>query len=329
MIQNENQNIQPLVQSELDQLQESVYRIKHEIGKTIVGQQKMNDLLLAALFTSGHVLIEGVPGIAKTLTAKILAKTLSVNFSRIQFTPDLMPTDVIGTTVFNMKTSEFIFNRGPVFSNLVLIDEINRSPAKTQAALFEVMEEKQITVDGVTHYLIEPFMVVATQNPIEQEGTYKLPEAQLDRFLFRIKITYPDLAEEKQILERFKDSFAPDLTSIQPILTANDISICRKIVTKVYIKDELVEYIAKITESTRNNGNLFLGASPRASLAVLKTSKAIAAMQGRDFVSPDDIHTVAKSVYSHRIIVTPEKEMEGVGPDDIIESIIQSIDVPR
>lgn len=316
-------------QSELSKLQEATYAIKNEISKTIIGQQKLTDLMLAALFTNGHVLIEGVPGIAKTLTAKVLAKTLSVNFSRIQFTPDLMPTDVIGTTVFNTKTSEFIFNRGPVFSNLVLIDEINRSPAKTQAALFEVMEEKQITVDGTTHILTDPFMVIATQNPIEQEGTYKLPEAQLDRFVFRIRINYPDFEEEKLILKRFKNEFIPNLNHTLPVINAIEISQYKKTVAAVYIKDELIEYIAKITDNTRNNGSLFLGASPRASLAVLKTSKAIAAMQGRDFVTPDDIHAVAKSVYNHRIILTPEKEMEGVTADDVIDSIIQSIEVPR
>ena len=325
----ENITSLPEPQIELSKLQEAVYAIKNEIGKTVVGQNKMIDLMLAALFTNGHGLIEGVPGIAKTLAAKVLAKTLSVNFSRIQFTPDLMPTDVIGTTVFNMKTSEFIFNRGPVFSNVVLIDEINRSPAKTQAALFEVMEEKQITIDGTTHLLTDPFMVIATQNPIEQEGTYKLPEAQLDRFIFRIKINYPDLADEKLILERFKNAFTPDLNTTKPILNSIEIARCKKIVSEVFIKDELIEYIAKITDSTRNNGSLFLGASPRASLAVLKTSKAMAAMQGRDFVTPDDIHAVAKSVYNHRIILTPEKEMEGLTADDVIDSIIQSIEVPR
>ncbi|MBK7855985.1 MAG: MoxR family ATPase [Bacteroidetes bacterium] len=325
----EQTNTQHELNNELSKLQEAVFAIKNEIGKTIIGQHKMIDLMLAALFTNGHVLIEGVPGIAKTLTAKVLARTLSVNFSRIQFTPDLMPTDVIGTTVFNLKTSEFIFNRGPVFSNVVLIDEINRSPAKTQAALFEVMEEKQITVDGTTHILNEPFMVIATQNPIEQEGTYKLPEAQLDRFVFRIIINYPDFADEKLILERFKNSFVPEVSNTKAVLNAIEIAHCKKIVASVYIKDELIEYIAKITDSTRNNGSLFLGASPRASLAVLKTSKAMAAMQGRDFVTPDDIHAVVKSVYNHRIILTPEKEMEGLTPDDVIDTIIQSIEVPR
>lgn len=314
----------------LSKLSLSVNKIKTEIHKVIIGQDEMIDLMLAALFTSGHVLLEGVPGIAKTLTAKLLAKTLHVDFSRIQFTPDLMPTDVIGTSVFNVKTSEFYFNKGPVFSNLVLIDEINRSPAKTQAALFEVMEERQVTVDGVTHTLSPPFFVIATQNPIEQEGTYKLPEAQLDRFVFKIKLNYPSLLEEKEILMRFKDSYSTiNIDSIASVLNAEEIQQCSQIIEKVHIKDELVNYIAQITHTTRNNGDLFLGASPRASLAILKTSKAIAAMNGRNFVTPDDIQYVAYPVLNHRIILTPEREMEGTTTDDIIKGIIQSIEVPR
>ncbi len=315
---------------ELEKLNEAVHSIKTEIQKIIVGQDKMIELLMAGLLTGGHILIEGVPGIAKTLTAKLLAKTLSVNFSRIQFTPDLMPTDVIGTTVFNLKTSEFIFNRGPVFSNIVLIDEINRAPAKTQAALFEVMEEAQITVDGKTHEMDYPFIVIATQNPIEQEGTYKLPEAQLDRFVFKIKIEYPDLQDEKSILKRFKEDFSiTTVANVQAVLNAIQIKECRKVVEKTHIKDELLDYIAQIVHNTRNNGDLFLGASPRASLAIMKTAKAIAAMNGRDFVTPDDIQYVACPVLNHRIILTPEREMEGMVAEDIIKGIIQNIEVPR
>lgn len=315
---------------DLNRLNESVTRIKTELSKVIVGQHTMVDLLLAGMFTGGHVLLEGVPGIAKTLTAKMLARTLSVDFSRIQFTPDLMPTDVVGTSVFNMKTSEFIFNKGPIFSNIVLIDEINRSPAKTQAALFEVMEERQITVDGVTHKMEFPFLVIATQNPVEQEGTYKLPEAQLDRFVFRIKINYPTLDDERTILHRFKNDFSQATTeSVRAVMTSDEIKACTAIIEKVHIKDELIDYIAKIIHNTRNNGDLFLGASPRASLAILKTSKAIAAMSGRDFVTPDDIQTVAYPVLNHRIILTPEREMEGIEPEDVIKQVIQSIEVPR
>lgn len=317
-------------QEQINKINAAVMTVKNEMKKVLVGQDHLVDLMLAALFTNGHVLLEGVPGIAKTLTAKLLAKTLSADFSRIQFTPDLMPTDVTGTSVFNMKTSEFTFNKGPIFSNIVLIDEINRSPAKTQASLFEVMEEKQITVDGVTYKMDLPFFVIATQNPIEQEGTYKLPEAQLDRFLFRIKLNYPALEEEKQILQRFKEDFrTTSVDEIKPVLKKEEIKNCREIIEKVHIKDELVNYIAQIVHNTRNNGDLFLGASPRASLAILKTAKAIAVMSGRDFVTPDDIKTVAYPVLNHRIILTPEREMEGLHTEDIIKGIIEGIEVPR
>jgi len=286
--------------------------------------------MLAGLLSGGHVLLEGVPGIAKTLLAKLLAKCLSVHFSRIQFTPDLMPTDVTGTTVFNMQKSEFTFNKGPVFSNFVLIDEINRAPAKTQASLFEVMEERQVTVDGQTHEMIFPFFVIATQNPIEQEGTYKLPEAQLDRFIFRIKMDYPTLEEEKLILHRFSEDFKmTQVNSIQPVMSPRDLSHFQSLIEKIHIKDELIDYIAKIIYATRNHGSIFLGASPRASLAVLKASKAIAAVSGRTFVIPDDIRRVALPVLNHRILLTPEKEMEGSTPENIINEITQNIEVPR
>lgn len=301
-----------------------------ELQKVIIGQHDMIDQLLIALVSGGHVLIEGVPGIAKTLTANLLAKTLRVNFSRIQFTPDLMPSDVVGTNVFNMKTSEFSFNPGPIFSNVVLIDEINRAPAKTQAALFEVMEEYQVTVDGKTYLMTQPFFVIATQNPIEQEGTYKLPEAQLDRFVFKINIHHPSLTEEQQILKRFKNDFSlKTKETVKPVLSARDIAAARSIVEQVYISDELLDYIAALVHNTRNNGDIFLGASPRASLAIMKTSKAIAAMNGRDFVTPDDIRYVSYPVLNHRIILTPEREMEGFGADEVIKEIIKAVEVPR
>ncbi|MEL7124292.1 MAG: MoxR family ATPase, partial [Bacteroidota bacterium] len=304
---------------DLDKIKTAVDGTRAELQKVIIGQHELVDLLLAGLFAGGHILLEGVPGIAKTLTAKLLAQTLDVGFSRIQFTPDLMPSDVIGTTVFNMKSSEFSFNQGPVFSNVILIDEINRAPAKTQAALFEVMEEYQVTVDGDTYQMEYPFFVIATQNPIEQEGTYKLPEAQLDRFLMKINLEYPSLEEEKQILRRFRNDFSLAQTEeVNKVFTSDAVRDCQELVQQVYIKDSLLDYIAAIIHDTRNNGDLFLGASPRASLAILKTSKAIAAMNGRDFVTPDDIQYVAYPVLNHRIILTPEREMEGYDSKDII-----------
>ncbi len=314
----------------LHKISEAVDKVTDEIQKVIIGQSEMIELMLAALFTNGHILIEGVPGIAKTLTAKLFAKAISVEFNRIQFTPDLMPTDVMGTTVFNMQNSEFTFNKGPIFSNLVLIDEVNRSPAKTQSALFEVMEESQITVDGNTYPMDFPFFVIATQNPIEQEGTYKLPEAQLDRFLFKINLTYPSLDDEKAILMRFRDDFSMrQVKDVQAVISALEIKECQNIIEKVFIKDELLEYISKIVVDTRNNGDLYLGASPRASLAIMKTSKAIAAMNGRDFVTPDDIKTVAYPVLNHRVILMPEREMEGYTAQDVINDIVKKIEVPR
>ena len=309
---------------------EAVSRVKQELGKVIVGQEDMIDLLLAAILCNGHVLIEGVPGIAKTLTAKMLAKSLDLAFSRIQFTPDLMPSDVVGTSVFNLKSSEFSFNPGPVFSQVILIDEINRAPAKTQSALFEVMEEYQVTVDGETHPMKQPFFVIATQNPIEQEGTYKLPEAQLDRFLFKIKVPYPGLQEEQAILRRFSSDFNLAMrVVINPVFGAQDIFNCRHLIEQVTIREELLDYIAAMVHMTRQHPDLFLGASPRASLAILKASKAIAAMRGRNFVTPDDIRYVLWPVLNHRIILTPEREMEGYDARDIIDDILKKLEVPR
>ncbi len=305
-------------------------KVREELHKVIVGQEELIDLLLASLFVGGHVLVEGVPGIAKTLTAKLLAQTIDVDFSRIQFTPDLMPTDVIGTNIFNMKTSDFTFNKGPIFSNIVLIDEINRAPAKTQSALFEVMEEFQVTVDGVTSIMDFPFFVIATQNPIEQEGTYKLPEAQLDRFLFKIILNYPDLEEEQSILKRFQTDFKMNVQrEVAKVCTKEDIKKCQDLIEQVRIEEPLLEYIAQIIHDTRHNGDLFLGASTRASLAIMKASKAMAAINGRDFVTPDDIQTVAYPVLNHRIILRPEREMEGVTPEDVIQDILRKQEVPR
>ena len=315
---------------DLTPVAEGCERVKTELRKVIIGQEALMDQLLIGLFTAGHVLLEGVPGIAKTLTAKLLAQTLDTKFSRIQFTPDLMPTDVVGTNVFNIQNSAFVFNAGPIFSNVVLIDEINRAPAKTQAALFEVMEEFQVTVDGRTYPMAFPFFVIATQNPIEQEGTYKLPEAQLDRFLFKINLAYPSETEERAILERFRRDFKMmQQQTVQAILSPSDIQTCRDLIEQVQIKDELLDYIAAIVHHTRNNGDLFLGASPRASLAILKASKAYAAMNGRDFVTPDDVQYVAYPVLNHRIILTPEREIEGYQANDVIAQILQTMEVPR
>ena len=315
---------------DLSELQQSVEKIRQELAKVIVGQTDMVDMLIASLLAKGHSLIEGVPGVAKTITAKLLAKTLNVGFSRIQFTPDLMPSDILGTSIFNLKSSEFEFKQGPVFSNMILIDEINRAPAKTQAALFEVMEERQITIDGNQYAMDEPFMVLATQNPIEQEGTYRLPEAQLDRFLFKIDVNYPKLEEEINILTReheLKSDVKTD--AVNSFLNANQIADYQKTVTQVIVEEHLLKYIAEIIIATRTNQFLYLGASPRASIAILKASKAFAAMSGRDFVTPEDIKRAATPVLHHRVIVTPEREMEGVTSKDIIKQIIETIEIPR
>lgn len=314
----------------LEPLRASIDKIKAEMETVIVGQHKMIDQLLVSILANGHVLIEGVPGVAKTLTAKIIAKTLSIDFSRIQFTPDLMPSDILGTSVFDLKKSEFEFKKGPVFSNLILIDEINRAPAKTQAALFEVMEERQITIDGHCYTLEQPFIVLATQNPIEQEGTYRLPEAQLDRFLFKINIDYPKLNEEIDIINREHSlQNKGKLEDIQTVLTASDIINYQQLVKQIVVEPNLLEYIAKLVVNTRENAFLYLGASPRASIAILNAAKGFAAIRGRDFVTPEDIKDAAIPVLQHRVIVTPEREMEGLTSVEIIKQIIESIEIPR
>lgn len=315
---------------DLTALNESVKRIREEIAHVIVGQQEMVDLLITSILADGHVLIEGVPGVAKTLTAKLLSRVIDVKFTRIQFTPDLMPSDVIGTSVFNMKNSVFEFKAGPIFSNIVLIDEINRAPAKTQAALFEVMEERQITADGITYKLEHPYMVVATQNPIEHEGTYRLPEAQLDRFLFKILVHYPSPDQEFAIISGHhqRKGHTP-LEDVKPVLNAEKIKQYRDAVQQVHIEENLIKYIAEIIHETRNNPSLFLGASPRASVALLNSSKAFAAINGRDFVTPEDVKFVSLPVLRHRIMLTPDKEMEGITTDDVIKQIVDKVEVPR
>ena len=326
--QNENVNFESRLN--LQPLQENVQKVKAEIAKVIVGQNKMIDQLLVAVLSNGHVLLEGVPGVAKTISAKLLAKTLSLDFSRIQFTPDLMPSDIIGTSVFDLSKSTFEFKKGPIFSNFVLIDEINRAPAKTQAALFEVMEERQITADGTTYILEKPFLVIATQNPIEQEGTYRLPEAQLDRFLFKINIEYPNLGEEIHIIQKENELQSRDkMNAIATIISQSHIIEFQELVKQILIEQNLIEYIAKIVLNTRENAFLYLGASPRASIAILNAAKGFAALRGRDFVTPDDIKDAAIPVLQHRVVVTPEREMEGITSTEIIKQIVDSVEIPR
>jgi MoxR-like ATPase len=330
IMDNNTEDISFKSRIDLTELSNGIALIKGEIGKVIVGQKEMIDMLIASILANGHSLIEGVPGVAKTISAKLLAKSLEIDFSRIQFTPDLMPSDILGTSVFNIKTSEFEFKEGPIFSNMILIDEINRAPAKTQAALFEVMEERQITIDGHKFKMDLPFIVLATQNPVEQEGTYRLPEAQLDRFLFKIDIDYPNLDEEIEILNREQNLKGNEKTDqITAHLSKAQISKFQNLVEQILIESHLLKYIADIIVSTRSNPFLYLGASPRASIAILRASKAFAAMSGRDFVTPEDIKRAAIPVLQHRVIVTPEREMEGVTTKQIIKQIIEAVEIHR
>jgi len=314
----------------LQEFRETLGILKSEIGKVIVGQDQMIELLIAGILADGHILIEGVPGVAKTLTAKLLSRTIDVGFSRIQFTPDLMPGDVIGASIFNPREMLFQFRPGPIFSNIVLIDEINRAPAKTQAALFEVMEERQITVDGQTMMMQQPFLVIATQNPIEQEGTYHLPEAQLDRFLFKIKVDYPSEADEVIVVTKHHNHIGTLMSDmVQPVLNAPAIESLRRQVCRIHVEEKLIRYIVSVVASTRQHKAIYLGASPRASIGILQASKAIAAMNGRDFVIPEDILYVIPAVLRHRLVLSPEKEMEGGTTDDVIKQIIQTSEIPR
>ena len=313
----------------LEELRDNVAALKAELAKVIVGQHEFIELLIVALLSDGHVLIEGVPGIAKTVTAKLFAKTLNTNFSRIQFTPDLMPSDVLGTSVLNMKTSDFEFKQGPIFSNIILIDEINRAPAKTQAALFEVMEERQITIDGHRYELEKPFMVLATQNPIEQEGTYALPEAQLDRFLFKIKVNYPDLEDEIQILKSQNERTGSQAEAINSVLSPEQLQEYREQTRKILVEEKILNYIAQITVKSRTHPHLYLGGSPRASLSIMNAAKAFAAISGRDFVTPEDVKRSVTPVLRHRVILSPEREMEGMTPETVIDMLVQSVEVPR
>ena len=328
--QTESTDIRFESRIDMSDLQQNMDAVRLELKKVIVGQDKMIDHLLVAILANGHVLLEGVPGVAKTIAVKLLAKAVDVKFSRIQFTPDLMPSDILGTSVFDLKKTEFEFRPGPIFANLVLIDEVNRAPAKTQAALFEVMDERQITIDGKTYQMDAPFLVMATQNPIEQEGTYRLPEAQLDRFMFKVIIDYPVLEDEYEIIRRDHEAVNGDKTAdVKHVLTADKIAEYKGIVRRIIVEKNIIEYIAKIVNNTRENPFLYLGASPRASLAILNASKGFAALRGRDFVTPEDIKDSAVVVLQHRLIVSPEKEMEGLKADEIVKQIIESVEVPR
>ena len=315
---------------ELGELALAVSQIKTELGKVIIGQQENIELLITSLLCGGHVLMEGVPGVAKTLTAKLLAQSIDVSFKRIQFTPDLMPSDVLGTSVFNPKTLEFEYKRGPIFSNIILIDEINRSPPKTQAALFELMEEKQVTIDGNTYPMQQPFLVLATQNPIEQEGTYRLPEAQLDRFFMKILVEYPKPEEEIELLKKFNYQTQAQVTDlVVAILGKEKIMSLKQTIQQIIIEDHLLKFITEIVHSTRNHKKIELGGSPRASLALMQASKAFAAISGRDFVIPEDIKTIGIPVLRHRIILTADSEMEGTTEDEVLDDLFNTIEIPR
>ncbi|GAB2794805.1 MoxR family ATPase [Rhabdobacter roseus] len=316
---------------DLGEISQTIQAVKAEIGRVLIGQEATIDYLLTALLADGHVLLEGVPGVAKTLTAKLVARTIDLDFGRIQFTPDLMPSDVLGTSIFNPKSTQFEFQPGPIFANIVLVDEVNRAPAKTQSALFEVMEERQITIDGHTYPLAAPFLIIATQNPIEHEGTYRLPEAQLDRFLFKLRVDYPSPADEVEVLRghHARRSLAEEVAALRPVLAVAQLAALRETVRQVHVEENLFGYMVQITAATRAHPALYLGASPRASVALLNGAKALAAIRGRDFVTPDDVQELAYPVLRHRLMLTAEREMEGGTPDDVVRLILEKVEVPR
>lgn len=318
-------------QADLALFAQQIDLLREHIASVIVGQKETVDLLLTAILADGHVLLEGVPGVAKTLLAKLTAHLIQARFSRIQFTPDLMPSDVLGTSVFNLKTGEFDFHRGPVFGDIILVDEINRAPAKTQAALFEVMEERQATIDGNTYKMDELYTIIATQNPVEQEGTYKLPEAQLDRFVMKITVGYPTAQDELTILKRYQEggAGAMKVENVQPVITRERLLALRAMLREVFVDDSLLNYMVQIVQQTRTSKAVFLGASPRATVGMWQTSKAYALLQGRDFVTPEDIKFVAPYVLQHRLILTAEAEMEGYSPLTVISRLIDKVEVPK
>jgi MoxR-like ATPase len=320
----------PPAHGDFAEIRESVEALRTHIGRIIVGQDQMVELLMVALLARGHVLIEGYPGLAKTLTAKLLAKSIAANFSRIQFTPDLMPSDLLGTHVFNMQNSTFSFRKGPLFSNLILIDEINRAPAKTQSALFEVMEERHVTQEGVQFNMEEPFLIVATQNPVDLEGTYPLPEAQMDRFLFKINITYPTLDQETQILQRHLSvRNMHEFTDIQTVITGAALKRYQERLPAVHVEEQILRFIADLVHRTRVHRDILIGGSPRASLALLYGSRALAMIRGRDFVIPEDVKDIAIPALTHRLVLTVEKEMEGGKVNDVIGQLLSQTEVPR
>jgi MoxR-like ATPase len=307
-------------------------RLRAEAAKVIVGQEEVFTQVVVAFLAGGHVLLEGVPGVAKTLSAKTLAQLIDAQFGRIQFTADLMPSDVVGTQVFDLNRSEFYLRKGPIFTNIVLADEINRAPAKTQSALLEAMEERQVSIDGVRHPLDDPFMVLATQNPIEYEGTYPLPEAQLDRFLFKVVVGYPEDSQEQEILRRYHAGFDAhhlERSGLTPVITRADLSAIRAAIQAVTVEEGIFAYITQIANATRRSPDLILGGSPRATIATLLTAKTYAALQGRAYVTPDDVKAVLLPIYRHRIILRPEAEIEGLDADAVMRRIIGGIAAPR
>lgn len=309
---------------------EKIEKLRSEIAKVVVGQEQAVDLVLACVLANGHVLIEGVPGVAKTLLARLVAHLIDARFSRVQFTPDLMPSDVLGTNIFNVKTQEFEFHRGPIFADLVLVDEINRAPAKTQAALFEVMEERQVSMDCTTYKLGDLYTIIATQNPVEQEGTYRLPEAQLDRFLMKITMGYPSAEDELEILKRHeRHADLVQLSDVNPVLSKDEVLQLRSYLNHVLIDESLLRYITQIVQQTRSSRAVYLGASPRASVAMLQASKACALLQGRDFVTPEDIKMVTPSILQHRLVLTAEAEMEGYTAYKVAQKLIDKVEVPK
>jgi MoxR-like ATPase len=313
-------------------VQQAYLALRAEANKALVGQDAVFEQLVLALFVRGHVLLQGVPGTAKTLAAKTLAHLIRADFKRVQFTPDLMPSDIVGTQVFDVNSGKFFLKRGPLFANIILADEINRAPAKTQSALLEAMEERQVTIEGDRQPLPEPFLVLATQNPIEYEGTYPLPEAQLDRFLFKTVIDYPPLDAEVDILRRYHHGFNAHRlveAGLHPVLSPEDLVRLRAEIDAVAVEDGILNYITRLSDATRQTTDLALGGSPRASIGMLLASKAFAALRGRNYVVPDDVKAVALPVLRHRVILKPEAEIEGLNADGIIQRLLASVEVPR